>query len=149
MDEAVVKYYRMLLRTGFEHAGMMDDPTIVLDAVQENMRICDHVGVDSLQLRIKVSRGLVERIRYLCTCDPTTNVAVEMLCHLLDGRSLEAARQITPASFLEMLGSESEDLVRKATGLLELLHRGIERYETEHPEMIPVERRQTGANATG
>ena len=135
MDDKVIKYYRKLQRTGFPHAGIIDDAAILLDAVQENMRICDHVGVDSLQVRLKVTNGIVEKIRYLCTCDPTTNVVVEIMCGLVEGRNL-ADLDLSIEAFTEALGSENEDFVKKANGLTELVHRGIERYHAERPEAV-------------
>ena len=131
MDEAIIKYYRRLLRTGFEHAGTLENPTIFLDAVGENLTICDEVGRDSLQLYVNVKEGIVNEVKYLCTCDPTTNVAVEIMCGLIKGKTLAEAETITPGSFAKALGSQSEDMFKKATGLLELVHRGITRYTTK------------------
>ena len=61
MDESIIKYYRTLLKTGFEHAGTIQNPTMFLDAVSESMRICDHVGQDSLQVYIDVLRTAASR----------------------------------------------------------------------------------------
>jgi hypothetical protein len=133
MDQAVIKYYRKLLDAGFEHAGSVDKASILLDAVGEGMRICDHVGHDSLRLYISIEDERVTLTRYLCTCDPTTNVAVEMLCTLIEGQTLGEIDSLRPESFSRLLGSESEDLARKAKGLIELLSRGIARYKAERP----------------
>lgn len=128
MDEAIIKYYRGLLGTGFEHAGTLENPTIFLDTVGENLTICDEVGRDSLQLYVNVKEGIVDEIKYLCTCDPTTNVAVEIMCDLINGKTLAEVETITADSFSQALGSRSEDLSKKASGLMELLNRGITRY---------------------
>jgi hypothetical protein len=128
MDQAVIKYYRKLLNAGFEHAGSMDNPSILLDAVGEHMRICDHVGEDSLRLYVSVEGERIARTRYLCTCDPTTNVAVEVLSSLMEGKIVKDLDALTPESISEVVGSESEDLTKKAGGLIELLKRGIKRY---------------------
>jgi NifU-like protein involved in Fe-S cluster formation len=133
MDESVIKFYRAILTAGFEYAGTLKDPDIVLDAVGESIRICDHVDAGSLKLNIRVNDGRIDEIRYLCSCDPTTNVAVEIMCALLKGRTLDSISEITPESFLEVLGSKSEDLVKKARGLIELVGKGIERYKTALP----------------
>jgi NifU-like protein involved in Fe-S cluster formation len=131
MDEAVVRYYRGLLKTGFDYAGTLENPTIFLDAVGENLTICDHVGQDSLELYVSVEKGTVKEIKYLCTCDPATNVAVEIMCALIKGKTIAQVEMITPESFLQVLGNQSEDLIKKAEGLLELLRRGIVRYLTK------------------
>ena len=130
MDQAVIKYYRQILSEGFRFVGTVDNPTIVLDAVGENVRICDHVGTDSLQMFIKVKDDTISDIKYMCMCDPTTNVAVEILCRLALGKPLASLASITPESFSTVLGGGDEDLHKKAKGLMELVHIGLERFKT-------------------
>jgi hypothetical protein len=128
MDEIVVKYYRRILKAGFPYAGSLKDPSILLDAVGENVRICDHVGTDTLQIFIKITDGLVTEVRYLCMCDPTTNVAVEIFCRLAVGGTLDSLKDLSVESFLGALGAESQDLAKKAKGLMELVNKGVRRY---------------------
>jgi NifU-like protein involved in Fe-S cluster formation len=128
MDEAVIKYYRRLLKSGFEYPGTLEDPSIFLDTVSENIPICGHMG-DYLHLYIRVRNHMVEDIKYLCSCDPTANVAVEILCGLLLGKTLEEIEAINEGSFCEVLKADSAELCKKAGGLLELLHRGLARFE--------------------
>lgn len=130
MDEAVIHYYRRLLKTGFEHAGSLENPDLFLDTVSQNIPICGNAG-DYLQIYIQVHAGLIENIRYLCSCDPTTNVAVEILCHLVKGKALEFIGSMTEDLFFRAIGSQSEDLSKKARGLLEFLHRGVTQYQTK------------------
>jgi hypothetical protein len=40
MDEQVIKYYRRLLKTGFDHVGSLENPSIFLDSVGEKIRVC-------------------------------------------------------------------------------------------------------------
>jgi NifU-like protein involved in Fe-S cluster formation len=136
VDEAVVKAYRRLLRTGFEHAGSIEQPSVFLDTVREKVRICGRGG-EYLQLFIRVSGDMIDDVTYLCTCDPTANVAVEILCSLIIGRPLVEAETVTEGSFCEWLGGESEELRAKAKGLLVLLHRGLARYRAEETGGIP------------
>lgn len=131
MDEAVIKYYRRLLKTGFEHAGSLDNPDLFLDTVGQNIPICGHAG-DYLQIFIQVRDGVIDDIRYLCNCDPTTNVAVEILCDLVKGKRLEFLSTMTEDLFFQAMGSQSEDLSKKVKGLLELLHRGVTHYQTKN-----------------
>ena len=127
MDEGVIKYYRKLLRTGFEHAGTFDNPSIFLDTHGEG-RVCG--AHEYMHIFINVSNGRIDEIKYLCTCDPTANVAVEILCNLLKGKRLEETETITEDSFFQAVGSRSESLREKANGLLELLNRGLAQYQT-------------------
>ncbi len=131
MDELVVKYYRHLCRTGFLHTGEMANPSIFIDSVGEKIRICSHVSHAYMHIYISVRNGVIDDTKYLCTCDPTANVAVEIMCGLLKGRSLQAAEALTEKDFSGVLGSTGEEFLKKARGLIELLHRGIARYQAE------------------
>jgi hypothetical protein len=136
MEEAVIRYYRGLLKEGFKYAGKMENPDIFEDAVSEGLTICDQVSSNSLQLFIKVSGDVFEKVRYLCVCDPTTNVAVEILGALIEGKTIPEVEALTEASFSRLLGSESEELSKKAKGLIELLHRGIKQYRSQQTASV-------------
>lgn len=127
MDEAVIKHYRRLLRTGFEHAGSFENATIFLDSVTEQLVHCGNIG-NYMQLYINVANNIIDDIKYICSCDPAANVAVEFLCILVKGKTLEEAAAVTEQAFFHVLGSESEELRKRAEGLLELLNKGICRY---------------------
>jgi NifU-like protein involved in Fe-S cluster formation len=128
MDEAVIKFYRKLLRTQFEHAGSLENASIFLDSVGEKVLICGSTG-DFMQLYINVVNDRIDNIKYVCVCDPTANVAVEILCSLVKGKTLDEAAGLTEQSFYQFLGSDGTELQKKARGLLELLIRGILRYK--------------------
>jgi len=42
---------------------------------------------DFMQLYINVINNRIDDIKYMCQCDPTANVAVEILCALLKGKT--------------------------------------------------------------
>ena len=113
MDEAVIKYYRKLLRTRFEYAGSFENPSIFLDTVGEKVRICNHTS-DFMHLYINVVNNIIDDIKYMCVCDPTANVAIEILCTLVKGKTLDEAAAITEQAFFQFLGSDSEELQKKA-----------------------------------
>ena len=129
MDEAVIKYYRKLLRTRFEYAGSIENASIFLDSVGEKVLICGSTG-DFMQLYINVINNRIDDIKYMCQCDPTANVAVEILCALLKGKTLDDAATLKEEAFFQFLGSNGEELQKKAKGLLELLNKGIARYRS-------------------
>ncbi len=133
MDELVVKYYRRLCRKGFEHTGELENPSIFLDTVGEKIRICSHVSHAYMHIYSNIRKGVVEDIRYLCTCDPTANVVVEILCNLIKGKTIKEAWALTEDSFTQALGGGGEEYRKKARGIIELLHRGIARYQASHP----------------
>lgn len=131
MDEAVIKYYRQLLRTGFEHAGSLENPSIFLDSVGERIPICVTSIRNYLHLYVNIRDGVIEDIKYLCTCDPTANVVAEMLCTLVKGKTLAEVATITENSFSQTLGSKGEEFLKKARGIIELLNRGLTRYKAK------------------
>ena len=129
MDEAVIKFYRKLLKIGFEHFGSFENASIFLDSVGEKVLICGSTN-DLMQLYINVVNNRIENIKYMCVCDPTANVAVEILCTLVKGKTLDEAAGLAEQAFYQFLGSGGEELKKKARGLLELLKLGIVRYQT-------------------
>jgi NifU-like protein involved in Fe-S cluster formation len=131
LDEAVIKYYRKLVRYGYDHMGKFDQPTIFLDTVGENIKVCAQVAQAYIHLYINISNGIIDDIKYLCMCDPTANVAVEALCSLVKGKSLDEAKRITEDDFSRVIGSKGKDFLKSAKGLIKLLKRGIERYQAK------------------
>ena len=127
MDEAVIKYYRQLLRDNFPNAGSLDDPSIFSEAIGQKMIDCGNTG-NYMQLYLQVEERRISDIKYLCSCEPVANVAVEILCLLLKGKMLEDAALLTEEPFYQYLGSRESELRKKILGLLELLNEGIERY---------------------
>ena len=129
MDEAVIKYYRKLLKTGFENAGKIENASFFLDSAGEKVMICGAAG-DYMQLYVNISDNTIADIKYMCVCEPTANVAVEVLCVLMKGKTLEEAAAIKKETFFSYIGSDGADLQQKVNGLLALLNKGIVRYRT-------------------
>jgi NifU-like protein involved in Fe-S cluster formation len=129
MDELVVKFYRRMCKTGFEHTGSLENPSIFMDTVGEKIRICSHVSHAYMHIFINVRQGIIEDVKYLCTCDPTANVVVEILCSLIKGKTIKEAEALTEEDFSRALGGGGEEFLKKARGIIELLHRGITRYK--------------------
>jgi NifU-like protein involved in Fe-S cluster formation len=127
MDEAVIRYYRRLLREDFPHAGEIKLPTIFVEAIGERMIHCGNTG-NYMQLYLQVADRRIADIKYLCACEPVANVAVEVLCTFVQGKTLDEATGLTEEAFYQFLGCRSDDLRQKVRGLLELLNEGITRY---------------------
>jgi len=137
MDQAVVKYYRAMLRKGFEYVGSLENPTIFLDTVGEKIRVCGHTSNNYMHIYISILDGHIDDIKYLCTCDPTANVVVEVLCGLIKGQSVAEAAALSVEDFRQVIGGGEEEFVKKVKGVMELLNRGLGRYQaatTEPPE---------------
>jgi len=126
VDEAIIKHYRRLLKTGFENAGSLNNPSIFLESTNDG-RVCGHTG-DYMHIFINILDGKVDSIKYLCACDPTVNVAVEILCNLSKGKRLDELEGLTEEPLFEAAGTRSEDLQKRARGLLELLKQGLTQY---------------------
>jgi NifU-like protein involved in Fe-S cluster formation len=95
----------------------LENPSIFLDVANENAPLCRHTG-DFMQLYITVINDTIEDIRYTCPCNPTANMAAEILCTLIKGKQLDDAVALTEDEFLHFLGSESNELRSKAKALL-------------------------------
>jgi NifU-like protein involved in Fe-S cluster formation len=130
MDYAVIQYYRRLLKTGFEHAGSFENASMLLDATGDRAINCGETD-SFMRLYIQVAANAIEDIKYMCSCGPTTNVAVEILCALVKGKTLDEAARVEEKAFSRFLGSESEELATKARALLGLLNDGIARHRAQ------------------
>jgi len=130
VEQAVIKYYRWLLKTEFENAGALENASIFVEAVGEKMIHCGNTG-NYMQLYLNVVDNRIADIKYLCSCEPTANVAVEILCTLVRGKTLDEAAATSEQAFYQFLGCDGEELKVKAKGLLELLTEGIARYKTK------------------
>ena len=129
MDELATKKYRRLLQTGFEYTGSIENPSIFLDTRLEGLSICAQASRDYMNIYISINDNFITEIKYLCLCDPIANVVVETLCNLVEGLSVEEAKAISKEDFYRAIGSDSESLSKKIVGMIELFHRGVNRYE--------------------
>ena len=133
MDEAVIKYYRELLKRGFSPCRLdRRSHRSSWRAIGEKMIDCGNTG-NYMQLYLQVADRRIADIKYLCSCEPTANVAVEVLCTLVKGKTLDEAAGLTEEAFYQFLGCEDEELRKKVRGLLELLNEGITRHKTQKP----------------
>lgn len=130
MHEAIIAYYQGLLKTGFEHTGKLENASIFLKTFGEVSPVCGNAD-DFLNLYIQVVNNRISDIKYQCISDPTTNVAIEVLCTLLKGKTLDEAALIKEDAFSLFLGCEDEGMRKKAKFLLELLNKEILRYKTQ------------------
>jgi NifU-like protein involved in Fe-S cluster formation len=124
MDEAIIKSYRRLLKEDFPNAGKLDHPSIFVEAIGEKLIDCGNTG-NYMQIYLEVIDGRIVEIKYLCSCEPVANVAVEVLCSLVKGMSLEVFASLREEQFYQLLGSRDEEFCKKVRGLLELMHDGI------------------------
>ena len=128
MDQYITQYYRKLLRSGFEHSGSLEMPTVFLDSVGEKIRICGNDVSNYMHVYIAIDEIIINDIKYLCMCDPTANVVVEILCELLSGLAVADAATLSAESIAAEIGTEDADFLLKAHGMLDLLHIGLARY---------------------
>ena len=128
MDEAVIKYYRKLLRYGFEYMGKCENPTLFLDTVGENIKVCAQVAQAYIHLYINIKDNIIDDIMYLCMCDPTANVAVEVMCSLVKGKTIEEVKNLSEEDFSRVVGSKGKDFMKSTAGLIKLLNRGLDRH---------------------
>jgi hypothetical protein len=136
MDPAVIKYYRTLLRNGFQNAGTIENPSIFLDSVGENLPICGKLGQDYVHIFIQIQGEHITDIRYLCNCDPTANVVFEIMCGLLRDKTIADFNNLSPESFFRIIGSQEAELAKRVKASLELINRGITRYQNAAAKQV-------------
>lgn len=127
MNQAVIKFYRRLLSDEFPNSGGIETPSIFIEAVGEKLIDCGNTG-NYMQLYLQVEGEHVLDARYLCACEPVANVAVEILCMLLKGKTVDEAANFSEEPFYQILGSQDEELRKKVLGLLEMLNDGLTGY---------------------
>lgn len=126
MDDTVIKFYRRLLMENFPNAGELDHPSVFVEAIGEKMIDCGNTG-NYMQLYLNVTDRRIADIKYLCSCEPVANVAVEVLCTLVKGKTLDEVADLTEESFYKFLECRDEEFRKKVRGLLELLNEVITR----------------------
>ena len=83
-----------------------------------------------MNLYMTIYDNVIMDVRYLCSCDPVANVAVEAMCGLAQGKTLGAAKVMGKEDLYRVIGSSSGVIPRKVWGVLELLNQVIKRYES-------------------
>lgn len=134
MDEVVAERYRKLLESGFKYAGSFDNPTMFIDTKAEGIHICGKGESDYINIYLLVNNGVIDDIKYLCSCDPTANVVIEVLCHLAKGKTIAAAKALKKEQFYEAIGSNGGTVRKKVWGSIELLNRVFNRFEARASE---------------
>ncbi len=129
MDEKAIAYYRRLLKEDFPNARELDNPSVFIEAVGEHLINCGNTG-NYMRLYLRLDDDRITDIAYLCSCEPAANVAVEILCTLMKGKTLEEALDLTEEPFFLLLGSRDEKFLKKTVGLLALLKEGIARHRS-------------------
>jgi len=135
MDQAIIKFYRNLLKTGFTYAGEIESPSVFVNALSEGIAVCGK-NENYMNLYIDIRDNTVQAMKYLCICEPTTNVAIEILCALATGKPLHEIKKITAESIAVLAERSNEELIDKAGKLIELMNRGIENYLKLHHNTV-------------
>jgi NifU-like protein involved in Fe-S cluster formation len=74
---------------------------------------------------------MIDNIKYLCTCGPTVNVVMELLCTLAKGKSLAEAKNLTEEAFSQAVNSRDDEFLKKTRIAIVLMKEGIKGFERE------------------
>ncbi len=132
MDQKVVQFYRLITREGFKYQGKIENPSIFLDSVGEKIPVCSKVLDSFIHIYINIHDDRLDEVKYMQNTRPAANVAAEIFCSLVKGKTISEAEAVTEKSFSEALGTEDEEYLTAARGLIKLLHRGLDRYKECH-----------------
>jgi NifU-like protein involved in Fe-S cluster formation len=128
MDELVKNYYKDLMQIRFRHFGALVNPSIFVDSADEHVYYCGS-GNDFMQLFVNITNNAISDIKYSCFCTPVANVAVEILCTLVKNKSISDVVLLKAQDICQYLGSDDNELQKKAKAILELLNIGMKRYQ--------------------
>jgi NifU-like protein involved in Fe-S cluster formation len=98
MDQAIIKLYRRLIKENFPNSKELKNASIFVEAGRQHLVHCGEAG-NYMHLYLQVDDGWVTDAKYLCSCEPTANVAVEILCDLVIGKTLEEATGLSEEPF--------------------------------------------------
>jgi NifU-like protein involved in Fe-S cluster formation len=135
VNQAIIKYYRQLLKDDFPHSGSIKTASVFVEAVGEKMVHCGNAG-NYMQLYINVADGKIADIKYLCSCEPVANVVIEIICDLVREKRLNEAVAVREELIYERIGCDDlndDELRLKTRGLLELHKEGIGKYGSSGP----------------
>jgi len=68
---------------------------------------------------------------YRCIGDPATKVAIEILCTLVKGKTLDEASLIKEDAFSQFLGCEDELMLEKAKFPIRIISLAVKRIKNE------------------
>jgi NifU-like protein involved in Fe-S cluster formation len=72
----------------------MENPAVFIEPIGEKMVHCGNSG-NYMELYLKIEDRKIAGITYQCSCEPAANVAVEVLCTLAKGKSLDDVLNIS------------------------------------------------------
>jgi NifU-like protein involved in Fe-S cluster formation len=104
---------------------LLVNPSVFVDSAGEHIYYCGS-GNDFMQLFINISDNVISDIKYSCFCIPAANVAVEIICGLIKGKTIDEVRCINEENVCQFLRSNDEEFRKKAKAILELLNTGLD-----------------------
>ncbi len=133
MDKQIIEYYRNLLREGFAHVGKMEEYDVFIDSIGEKIQVCGSISRAYMHIYISIKADIIEKISYLCICDPTANVVMEIMCSLAEGKDFRDIKHIKPEDFTSVLDNTGQEFLDRARNTIALLVRGLQKYEAQLP----------------
>ena len=105
------------------NAGELPEANAVADEVNP---ICG----DRIRLSLMVRDGVISEARFLAYGCPPTLVCGSMLTEMIDGKSVEEARQMTKSDLVEAIGGLPSRKQHAAALAIETLNAALERVKT-------------------
>jgi NifU-like protein involved in Fe-S cluster formation len=130
MDEKVVQYYRKITREGYKYSGSLEDPSVFIDSAGEKIPLCSKSINAYVRIYLKIREGIIDDVKYLCTCKPLANVVAEIFCSLIKGKSITEAEHLNEQAFANSLGTKNDEYLEASRNIIELLHRGLHKYKS-------------------
>ena len=124
MHEGVMYYYQKAIKNGFAHSGKLENETVFLKTFGEVSPVCGNPD-DFIFFYIMIDQEQITQTRYQCIVDPVTNAVIEMICSLIEGKTISEVASLNPQSLFKIIGENDSLVEEKATHLLKLINDSI------------------------
>jgi len=121
--EVIKAVYERIVQADFPYSAPISGGSPRIKAVDDSG--CHGDGKNLLFLSFDIVNGRVANVHYECEyCDVTMYVTAELVCGLMDGRTLDEIGEIAQSEIVTALGGQSRKILRQARTALELVSDG-------------------------
>ncbi len=118
--ELIKAAYERIVQADFPYSAPISDGSRRIKAVDDSG--CHGDGKNLLFLSFDLVDGRVANVHYECEyCDVTMYVTAELVCGLMDGRTLYEIGEIAQSEVITALGGNSRKILRQVRTALELV----------------------------
>jgi NifU-like protein involved in Fe-S cluster formation len=127
-DRLIIEKFREIFTGPSPYLGKLQGATACADA------LACRGSKDHLYLHARIADERVVEVKFECgMCDPEMLVTADILCRLIDGKSVDELDRVDWPTFAAALGFESDDMRAHFDGARRVLDALIERHWSGEP----------------